>query len=276
MDSLPAPRLLRHTPGTIENLSANAAHRFAAQHALVHYASGAVFTFIPKNACTSLRVSLALANGVIADPADWGWVHQNNTTFSATLSELARASRTAVVLRCPFSRLVSTFLDKIVSRDREFWALHRLSRDTIDPDTLTFRQFVDWIGRPGFFRADIHWRPQVDFLVYAHYDDVFSMADLTGFATCFSASTGQAFVDARPLSGHATSSYAASQGGCHADTPLLTLLLDKSKGLLPRPQDLYDAPLIAQVRRLYAKDLELYLDLIGPKGLLFPQAEDLA
>jgi hypothetical protein len=276
MDSRILPRLLRHTPGTLEGLAANGAHRLAAQHALVHYASGAVFTFIPKNACTSLRVSLAMANGVIADPADWGWVHQNNQTFAATLSELARAPRTAVVLRCPFARLASTFLDKIVSRDRELWTLRRLSRDTINPDTLTFRQCVDWISRPGIFRADIHWRPQADFLVYDRYDDVFSMADIPGFAACFQHATGQPFIDARPLSGHATSSYAASQGGCHADTPLLDLLLEKSKGLLPQPRDLYDAPLIAQVRRLYAKDLELYRDLIGTEGLMFPESEGLA
>ena len=273
MERVTSIRLLRHTPGTVEGLGQNAAHRFAAQHALVHYASGAVFTFIPKNACTSLRVSLAMANGVIATPDHWGWVHQNNQTFAASLSELARASRTAVVLRCPFSRLASTFLDKIVSRDKELWSLYRLSRDTINPDSLTFRQFVDWISRPGIFRADIHWRPQSDFLVYDRYDDVFSMADISRFAASFENATGQPFVDARPFSGHATSTYAASEGGCHADTPLLDLLLEKSNGRLPRPRDLYDAPLIAQVRRSYAKDLALYLELIGTEGLMFDHKE---
>lgn len=273
VDSRIPPRLLRHTPGTLEGLAANAAHRLAAQHALMHYASGTVFTFIPKNACTSLRVSLAMANGVIANPADWGWVHQNNQTFAATLSELARAPRTAVVLRCPFSRLTSTFLDKIVSRDRELWTLHRLSRETINPDSLTFRQFVDWISKPGFFRADIHWRPQADFLVYDRYDHVFSMVDVAGFAICFEQSTGQPFIDARPLSGHATFAFASVDASCHADTPLLDLLIAKSKGLLPQPRDLYDASLVALVRRLYAKDLELYLDMIGAEGLLFPQTE---
>lgn len=257
------PRLLRHTPGTIEALSKNAAHRLAAQHALVHYASGAVFTFIPKNACTSLRVSLALANGVIADPAEWAWVHQNNPTFAATLPELVCATKTAVVLRCPFSRLASTFLDKIVSREREFGILQRASRDAINPDTLTFREFVDWIGRPGILRADIHWRPQADFLVFQRYDAVFAMADLAGFAAWFEAATGQAFIDARPLSGHATSGHASRGATCHADTPLLDLLVEKSKGYLPRPADLYDEALIAQIRHIYANDLDLHLEWVG-------------
>jgi hypothetical protein len=268
------PRLLRHTPGTTEGLAQNAAHRFAAQHALVHYLSGAVFTFIPKNACTSLRLSLAKANGMIADPADWAWVHQNNQTFAATLPELARASCTAVILRCPLARLASTFLDKIVSRDREFWTLQRLVRDAITPDTLSFRQFVDQIGRPGIFRADIHWRPQADFLVYDQYDAVFGMAELSRFATHFEKTTGQPFMDARPFSGHATSHYAPSEGGCHADTPLIDLLLQKSQGRLPRAVDLYDEALSAQVGRLYARDLDLHAALIGREGLLFPQMVD--
>lgn len=265
------PRLLRHTPGTLEVLSKNAAHRLAAQHALVHYASGAVFTFIPKNACTSLRVSLALANGVIADPADWAWVHQNNPTFAATLPELVCASKTAVLLRCPFSRLASTFLDKIVSREREFGILQRAARDAINPDRLTFREFVDWIGRPGILRADIHWRPQTDFLVYERYDAVFGIAGLSVFAAWFEAATGQVFIDARPLSGHATSGFASREASCHADTPLLDLLVEKSKGFLPRPAELYDEALIAQTRRIYAKDLDLHLEWIGTEGLLFPE-----
>jgi hypothetical protein len=276
MNSFNSPRLLRHTPGTIEGLAGNAAHRFAGQHALVHYVSGSVFTFIPKNACTSLRVSLALANGVIAETAEWGWVHQNNGTFSATLPELARASRTAVVLRCPFSRLVSVFLDKIVSRERELWTLRRLSRDVIDPDSLTFRQFVEWISRPGFFRSDIHWRPQADFLVYQRYDKVFSMSDVAGFGAFFEESTGQPFIDARPLSGHATSTLAPSEGGCHADTPILDLLMEKTQGRLPRPVDLFDAPLIAQVRRMYTQDMDLYLELLGSNGLMFPETAEVA
>lgn len=262
------PRLLRHTPGTIDPLAQNGAHRFAAQHALVHYRSGAVFSFIPKNACTSLRVSLAIANGAIADVADWTWVHANNATFSATLPQLARAPSTAVILRCPHRRLASAFLDKIVSRGGELWTLHRKSRDQIDPDRLTFRDFVDWIAKPGFLRADIHWRPQADFLVYRDYDRVFGMHDLAAFAAHFEGQTGQALVDARPFSGHTTSAFAASGTRSHADTPLSELTHEKALGRLPRAEELFDDALVARVGQIYAQDLALYRDLIGSTGLL--------
>lgn len=262
-------RLLRHTPGTVEPLAANGAHAFAARHALVHYRSGAVFSFIPKNACTSLRVSLAIANGAIADAGDWTWVHKNNATFSAGPADLARAPVTAVILRCPFRRLASTFLDKIVSRSSEFWTLYRLSRDQIDPDRLTFREFVDRIASHGFLRANIHWHPQFEFLVYDRYDRVFGMHQLPAFAAFFEETTGQPLIDSRGFAGNATSAYAPAEGGTHADTPLIDLACAKAEGRLPHPGDLFDPPLVARVREIYAEDLQLYSDLVGSEGLLF-------
>lgn len=268
-----APRLLRHTKGTTDGLAHNAAHRLASQHALVHYGSGAVFTFIPKNACTSLRVSLALANGAIASTDDWTWVHQNNATFSATLSELARAPVTVVILRCPFRRLASTFLDKIVSRRSDFWALYGKSRDQIDPDRFTFRDFVDWIEKPGFLRANIHWRPQSDFLVYDRYDHVFGMDALGEFAALFSTVTGQPFVDARAFSGHTTSRYTLLEGEGHADTFLVDLLSARATGRSPSAATLYDDALVARVARIYAQDIALHQSLLGDAALLFSVAE---
>lgn len=265
------PRLLRHTQGSMVPLAKNAEYRFASKQALVHYRSGAVFTFIPKNACTSLRVSLALANGAIASTEDWTWVHDNNDTFSATLPDLARAPVTAVILRCPFQRLASAFLDKIVDRSRELWVLHRKSRDVIDPDSFTFRAFVDWIGKPGFFRADIHWRPQSDFLVYDRYDHVFGMHQIDTFAGVFEHTTGQPFIDARSFSGHTTSAYDPLDGSNHADTPLVDLLSAKARGHMPRAHSLFDSDIAARVARLYAADLTLYRTLVGESGLLFSE-----
>lgn len=269
-----SPRLLRHTPGTLDAITANPPHQFAKRHALVHFVSGSVFTFIPKNACTSLRVSLAMANGVIADTSDWTWVHHNNTTFSASLPDLAKATATAVILRCPYRRLASVFLDKIVSRGNELWTLHRKSRDVIDPDQLTFRDFVAWIRKPGFLRADIHWRPQSDFLVYEAYDQVFGIEDLDRFAEFFMEATGQPFIDSRPFSGHVASALEQLDTGENADTPLATLSMEKSRGRLPRAGDLFDEALKADVARIYADDLKLYHSVLGSGGLLFPLMDE--
>jgi hypothetical protein len=95
-------------------LAKNAAHQFAARHALSIYGARAIYSFIPKNGCSTLRFSVACANGCIDGPSDIDWIHSNNLTFSATLHELVTAQYTFTVLRCPYSRLASVYLDKIV------------------------------------------------------------------------------------------------------------------------------------------------------------------
>ena len=96
-------------------LDSNVQHKFAAQHALNIYKSQSIYTFIPKCACSTMRLSLALANGLISDVKNYNWIHSNNSTFCANLSELVKAKFTFVILRNPFLRLASTYLDKIVN-----------------------------------------------------------------------------------------------------------------------------------------------------------------
>ena len=88
----------------------------AASHALKIYKTGAIDTFIPKNACSTMRLSVAIANCCIADASGFEWIHNNNDTFRANLEDLIRATYTFVILRDPFVRLASCFLDKIVPR----------------------------------------------------------------------------------------------------------------------------------------------------------------
>ena len=72
-------------------LAENVQHKFAAQHELNIYRSKSIYTFIPKCACSTMRLSLAISNGLISDVSKYGWIHSNNTTFSANLSELITA-----------------------------------------------------------------------------------------------------------------------------------------------------------------------------------------
>lgn len=177
----------------------NKAHVFAADHALCAYPSGAVYSFIPKNACTTLRVSLAMANGCIAGARDWTWIHNNNRTFIASLRDLAAASFTFTILRCPHARLASVFLDKFVGRRPEFWRLHAATRDRLHPETSTFRDFVALLDDPELLNHDMHWRPQVDFLVYDDYDLWVPLERFADHAPQIEEGAGLRIVDARAL-----------------------------------------------------------------------------
>lgn len=266
----PSGRLLRYARTQLVPLHLNTAHEAAAVQALVHYPTGAVYSFIPKNACSTLRMSFALANGCIAGPEDWVWIHPNNGTFRATLRELVTAPYTFVVLRCPFARLASVFLDKITGRYPDFWALHRRERDQLDPDETTFRDFVAAISEPGALEANIHWRPQVDFLVYESYDDVFAL-ERFGDAVARLAQKGIAVADARALTGHGTG-HLVTEEGAFADTPIHVLAEMKRQGRAPRHAALYDAALITQVRALYGGDITLYETCCRAEDMLFAPA----
>jgi len=174
-----------------------------------------------------------------------------------------------VVLRCPHARLASAYLDKIVGRRPEFWTLHRLHHDRPDPETLSFRDFVGLIDDPEMIEADIHWRPQADFLVYDDYDAWIALEDFAAAAPLLAARAGLTLTDARPLTGHGTDGLEQVDGD-FADTPLWQLAEMRRAGRAPAHGALYDAALAKQVAALYQGDMRLYAAHCGPGGLLFP------
>ena len=254
-------RVFRYAGASIAALGQNLAHTAAANNALSLYSSDAIYSFIPKNACSTLRYSLALANGAIEDESQFNWIHHNNNTFCASLGELARAKYTFVVVRDPFLRLASCFLDKIVDQTPVAASLNRLMGYGAPSHDVTFRAFV--AGLKGYLRGDEHWRPQVDFLVYKTYDDVFRLEDFSAAVRVLKAKIGFEVRDARALTRHGTDQFAQVDEECVADVPAFDLLAAKRQGRVPRLQDFYDRALIAQVAALYAADLEFYRNETG-------------
>ena len=102
-------RLLKNARLEYSAIKNNNQYVFSLKHALSIYPIDAIYTFIPKNACSSLRYSTAIANGFIGDISDIDWIHKNNIAFMPTQREIALASYTFVVLRCPFTRVASCF-----------------------------------------------------------------------------------------------------------------------------------------------------------------------
>ena len=263
-------RLLKWSGRWPARLDQNAPHQFAARHALAIHPSESVYTLIPKNACTTLRYSVALANGLIAGPDQFAWVHQNIATMSADLPALARARYAFVVLRCPYRRLASAFVDKFGRREPSSWVFFTARGRRDDMLTLTFRQFVEALGEPAVRNADIHWRPQVDFLVYETYDDVFSVEAFGDAVATLERRISLTVADARGLAGHDLSRLAKRPAGeRHADTPLHAISAMLARGEAPAPESLYDDALRQRVRDLYSDDFDLYARFADPRALLF-------
>ena len=260
------PRVFRYAADTNAPLPQNAPHMHAANYALSIYPSDAVYSFIPKNACTTLRYSLALAHGAIEDESKFSWIHDNNQTFRATLPELVRARYAFVILRDPFLRLASCFLDKFVDQTAVALSFERSQNQPGSRHDLTFRDFVASLG--ALLRADEHWRPQVDYLVYKTYDDVFCLEDFGVAVSTLKAKIDFDVHDARRLSRHGADQYEAIAGDdCAADLSAFDLLALKRTGKAPQLRKFYDAGLVDKVAALYADDLALYRDWTGRKPI---------
>jgi hypothetical protein len=264
-----APRLLRFARRGDGALAGNHAHQFALNYAMCIYRPAAVYSFIPKNACSTLRFSIALTNGCIAGDADVNWVHENNQTFKPSLAELATAKYTFAVLRDPFRRLASCFLDKIVDKRPEAWRFQAFADYAVDLDKLNFRAFVDRL--PSMVRKNPHWRPQSDFLIYEDYDDWFCVEDFGRAVETLRDKIGFSVKDTRHLIGHSAYGHTfVDRVESFADMPVHEIADMKRRRELPAIERMFDDKVIAAVRSAYADDFAIYEARIG-RACLFPR-----
>ena len=168
---------IRSKPKALKNarlrqcgLSENEFYQFSLSHTLSIYPLNATYTFIPKNACSTLRYSIAVANGFLRHDDDVNWIHANNGSFVASQKESACADYSFVVLRCPFRRLVSCFLDKFVRGNLDF------RDETGAVLDFSFSDFLTFIESQERSAMDHHWRNQTDFL---HYQISCTMRSMT-------------------------------------------------------------------------------------------------
>lgn len=263
------PRQLRHAAGDItQPLAKNAAHAVAHAHAMMVFNGNAVYSMVPKNACSTMRLSLALANGAIAHPREWRWIHKNNETFKPSLRELMAADYAFALLRCPYARLVSCFMDKIVPRSREAWNFHDVAGLESPLARLTFRMFCESMARREVRDANIHWRPQTAMLVYRDYDELFCVEDMEAAAARLKRRIGLVVVDARGLVRHDSSHFKLS----HERKPWANIEAWELEAMMLRgerhdPRAFYDDGLADIVEAAYADDFALYRQQFRGLGL---------
>ena len=260
-------RLFRYSSTRYATLAANPPHTFAQQHALNIYRSEAIYSFIPKNACSTMRTTLAIANGCIRDGRDFNWIHQNNATFAASLAELARAKYTFTILRCPFARLLSVYLDKFLNRNPVAWRYIDMHRRGIEMRDITFEYFVRSMCKASIRGGDIHWMPQVSFLVYERYDDYFAVEDMPHLVHTLKDRIDLDVVDARPLTRHGATGYRKLRKAQPFRLSPLELLNHKERGALPGIEAMYNDDLVDCVRRAYKSDIALYKRVLDRKHL---------
>ncbi|GEM_PF-355120 len=264
-------RTLNFVKGTTSNLMrSNPKFKFALDHTVHFFNSDAITTFIPKSACSSLRLTAAMQNLNLNLEKDYNWIHLNNGTFNASLSDVVTAKYTFVILRCPYTRLLSAYLDKFLSRSLELWrAIDRDGRK-LEPEDYTFEQYVDHVCK--FLNSDQHWQPQSSFLIYEQYDDYFCMEDIEFMNKKLKSRLGFDLLDSRHLYKHSVEKIVFEDS--QLDVPSykmspLELLIMKKEGRLPSKKSFFSEPILEKVKKTYSKDIDLYLRLFCPDNLLF-------
>lgn len=233
------------------------------------YERSTIYTFIPKNACSTLRYSIAIANGCLEPGDDVNWIHANNTTFEPTLKSLIEAKYTFVILRCPYRRIVSVFLNKFLNREPASWLYYLAIKRQTNLDDLTFEAFVESLQMKVILNTNNHWRPQNDFLVYKNYDDYFCIEEFDTLKQSLQDKINLTLYDTRNALKHDLSNRATLEHPNASTLTTLDLVQMKRQGKLPLYSSFYTERLIAIVKKVYKQDLELYKSKFGETNLLF-------
>lgn len=258
-------RMLRlsKTIGDCRSLENNQDHKFAQNNTLLHHKSNSICTWIPKNACSNLRYSIALANGIISSIEDIEWIHNNTGSVCATNEEILKASYCFVILRNPFKRLLSFFLDKICHKssnsqsDKSYKGAHELFKTT---DETTFEDFVSSIWRnPDLIEMDIHLKPQTDFLVYKKYDDYYQFEDFPKLEARILEKINLKIADVRDFNTIHTSKHHESAEELNSQTCIGDLKKYLSEGKKPIASNMYTNSMTKKAGTIYFNDIFLYI-----------------
>lgn len=260
--------------------SKNELYLFSRRYALQHYSSGAIYTFIPKNACSTMRYSLAIANGFIDEGTDPNWIHNNvndsSNLFRASDKDIVNSKYTFVILRCPYKRLASAFLDKAVDLKIPFQKQCKIINPSINSreemlefaSNMTFSKFVKSLTSLPHDRLDEHFRNQIDFLVFDDYDRWLNLEDFNVAKSVLEKDIGLIAYDTREKIGHHISGL-ASVGGDYSNSPLKELQKMKHSGSISDAASLYNPESKHLVEKYFHEDLKIYREKFGEKGLLF-------
>ena len=254
-------RLLRNARLEYSTVGQNKLYAFSLEHALSIYPLDAVYTFIPKNACSTLRYSIAIANGFLGNISDINWIHQNNPTFMSTQREVALASYTFVVLRCPYTRIASCFLNQVV--DGKFNSYDQMGNKL----SGNFHDFLSVIKSQQRSERDQHWRNQSDFLHYERYDEYFALESFSEAMNSLGA-LGFTVYDTRAALKHDLSNMKRVDGD-FSKMKEVELQKMKEEGYAPSYKSMFSDVEITLTNDIYNDDINLYKSHFGDNGLLF-------
>lgn len=231
---------------------------------IAHNGRSIGFCYIRKNACSAFK-ALVLRESPHRDALDpalpeFRFLRAHHT---AKLGRLARCDHVILVVREPVGRLVSAFRNKFVQgagNDSLFASFRAVTGR--DPETASFRNFVDhYLARPDA-TLDKHVRPQADHLMAVHYTDAVTLEHLhAAMLPIFGRETADRYFAVPRNSSRGSDPL---EPGAAADLPAGTLHRHYAEtGRLPSDAALVLPDLAERCAALYARDAQLYREIAG-------------
>lgn len=207
---------------------------------LIHYyePEGVVFLNNAKSGCSSIKAALLKAiyareGKALPDPVSPKFVHGQNDAWSASFNNIGKSRFRFSVVRNPFSRILSAYLDKIARGGilcNQFNYAHNFPIDY----RAGFDEFLEKLDlSKNLF--DQHWRPQTANLLlgYLRVDEVYFLESLTDSHEELERSVGFGFEIGMGRKSHAT-------------------------GASKRIKDYYSESAIQRVVEIYKSDFETF------------------
>ncbi len=143
-----------------------------------------LYTYIPKNACSTLKYTLGVHSGIISQKDN---PHETEHLFYCADKYALYPSncRTVICFREPFERILSAYLDKFARIPVQMEALaviaYLQNRDLKKSKgkSISFLEFIYFLSQVSNHDLDAHWRPQIDFIFFDKYTDILCLEQLS-------------------------------------------------------------------------------------------------
>jgi hypothetical protein len=149
------------------------------------------YTYIPKNACSTLKGTLASTDERYDPSQSIGL--QERLFRNYPLSAHIQAKK-IIAFRDPFKRIVSAYLNKILNptpapfvldvcisvfKDQRHLADAKITEEILTGARPTFLEFVRYLSCRSDEEINEHWRSQLSFCVFTDYNEIFLVDNLT-------------------------------------------------------------------------------------------------
>lgn len=207
---------------------------------------------VPKAGCAALQAAFLKMYGI--EPVD-GEINKTSIELfmlstvlnneEATLDEIYSEYFKFTVVRNPYERVLSAYLNKFVTANCQYPPARRIAREIGHPPS--FREFIMYLVRRPAEQFDEHWRPQSSIVHGFPLDHIGHLEDLDKTLAALTDVIGQPVV----LDDWNRTAYDGPLTGA-MDMPCDRL------ATIPNAESFYDAELRRHVKELYRNDFIIF------------------